>query len=145
MKHKKILFAVYGTIACLILAHCSGSGKNPETVSEQVIEIQKNPEESESGNIEAWDSFKMEMDQQIILNENEIISYREREQFDKVFKEKYASEIDELELRNEAMKTRMNEEFSSIIDNWQEFKLRFTKDMEQLGDDFQNFSKTVNK
>jgi len=116
------------------LAGCeSSSEKKIENAADNVIEAQKDLDAAEKAYAEEWEKFRLETEQRIASNENEILTYREREKTDKEFSKKYRETIDRLEAKNEEMKEKMRNARENTKDNWEEFKREFNHDMDELG------------
>jgi len=60
-------------------------------------------------------------------------------------KEKYDSQIAELESKNAAMKVRITDYKDDGKDKWQSFRTEFNRDMDELGNSLKNFNTTNNK
>jgi len=133
MKQKFIILAFTGLLASGLITSCNSSENKMETAAENVDEAQKNLDEAERRYAEEWEKFKLESEERIRNNENEIVIYREREKTDKEFSRKYREAIDKLEAQNEEMKIKMREGRENAKNRWEEFKREWNHDMDELG------------
>jgi cell shape-determining protein MreC len=128
MKTRKIVIAVIGCMAGVILSSCQSKEQKVEHAEENVTKANEDLREAQT-------EFKNEAEITIRENENEIKMYRDNLKDQKVAdKENYERRIDSLERQNEEMRRKLNEYNGEGQTNerWESFKREFNHDMEGL-------------
>lgn len=144
MKTKLAALAVTGFIVGLFSIGCGSSVENKK---EEVKEAQEQLQNAETEYVKERDSFKTEATQKIESNKREIAVLKERmKERPKKIKEKYRTEIDELERKNDNLEQRIaNVEAENRREQWEEFKREFNHDMDELGTALKDFGKDNTK
>ncbi|MCD6065835.1 MAG: hypothetical protein K0S33_661 [Bacteroidetes bacterium] len=146
MKKKFLILAVTGLMAGTVFTACNNSAEKVENAAENVADAREDLNEAETKFAEEWEKFRLENEQQIQYNENEIANYRAMEKADQSWSNKYRTRIDELETRNTALRTKMNQyEKEKRQDNWESFKAEFKHDMDELGAGLKSFGQDNKK
>jgi chromosome segregation ATPase len=110
-----------------------------EEAEQAIDEIEIEAAEDAVSNDE-WTSFKNDWQQMIDNNDKRIAEIRSNmNQSGKVINELRAKRIAELEQRNKDLRARLNQ-FEKNQSNWEQFKSEFQRDMDAIGDAFQDLS-----
>ncbi|MES2762628.1 MAG: peptidase M23 [Bacteroidota bacterium] len=134
MKNKVMILAATGLIAGCLFTNCKDSSEHKvENASENVADAQKDLDKAEQEFAEEWEKFRLESEERIRNNDNEIARYREMEKNDKTFRKNYEEKVTQLEARNAELKAKMAEDKNTRRENWAEFKREFNHDMDELG------------
>ncbi|MES2514309.1 MAG: hypothetical protein V4580_09190, partial [Bacteroidota bacterium] len=134
MKNKVMILAATGLIAGCLFTNCKDSSEQKvENASENVTDAQKDLDKAEQEFAEEWEKFRLESEERIRNNDNEITRYREMEKTDKTFRKNYEEKVNQLEAKNAELKAKMAEDKNSRRENWAEFKREFNHDMDELG------------
>jgi hypothetical protein len=137
MKTNKIVIAVIGSMAGMILSSCQTKENKLENAQENVIEAN---EDYKKAKVE----FKNESEMMIRENENEIKMYRDNMKDYKVDERAdYERRVDSLEKRNAELKRKLNEydDNNDSNEKWESFKREFNHDMEGLKESLRSLSK----
>lgn len=126
--------------AAVIFTSC-----NPESKVEQANQdvekaendLEKAKTDAEVANNE-WMTYREQQEQKIKENEASIAAYREMEK-DAKYKAKYREKINELEEKNNELRTRIGEDHKNDNkEQWESFKREFSHDMDELGRSLKN-------
>ena len=103
----------------------------------------KNREEATEDRTEQYNRFKLNVYQQLSVNEENISKLKQRVKKKKMTaKINFEKTIDDLAERNEDMKEKIQEYQNDEDQNWDSFKLEYTGEMDELG---QAFDKLTNR
>lgn len=135
MKTKKIVIAVIGCVAGLVLSSCQTKEKKLEDAQENVKEANEDLDEAER-------EFRNEADIKLRENENEIRMYKDNINTMKVeTRANYQRMVDSLERRNEELKIKLKEYKGETNDKWDAFKREFNHDMDELKNSLKDIGK----
>jgi chromosome segregation ATPase len=110
-----------------------------EEAEQAIDEIEIEAAEDAVSNDE-WTAFKNDWQQMIDNNDKRIAEIRSNmNQSGKVINELRAKRIAELEQRNKDLRARLDQ-FEKNQSNWEQFKSEFQRDMDAIGDAFQDLS-----
>jgi len=133
--------AVIGCLAAFTIASCSNSSEQKVANAEEDVvqaeenldEANRNLEQTRIDSIE-YAKFKDAAEIEIAKNELKISNLKEdMKQEKKDLKIKYEDDLEVLKKKNSDLKSDLNATTYSRKDTWEAFKLRFNKDMEDLG------------
>ena len=141
---KKLIY--YFSIATLsagsILMGCESKEKKVEDAKEDVKEAQRELKEAEKELNAEYPAFKAEVEIKIAENDKRIIELRAtlnkpgKLQLD----EKHKKRIDELELQNSKLRSRLSD-YEKERSDWEKFKREFNHDLKGIGEAFNDLGK----
>jgi predicted RNase H-like nuclease (RuvC/YqgF family) len=147
---KKIVFTLAATafFAGILFTSCNSSSQkinNAEDkvldAQEQVIDAKIDLTQARQDSITEFQQFKTDFQNQIIANEKTIsglkVSIADASQEDKALYEKKLAEMEE---KNNNLKVKLAEFKEGESDKWQNFKMEFKRDMDELGKAFSDFT-----
>lgn len=137
MKTKRIVIAVIGCMAGLILSSCQNKEHKLENAQENVIEANEDFKEAQR-------EFKTESEVKIRENENEIKMYRDNmKDYNVDDRADYQRRIDSLERRNQELKVKLDayDGEKDTNEKWESFKREFNHDMEDLKQSLKSIGK----
>jgi hypothetical protein len=130
----------------LFLSNCSTSAEKVATAEENVTDAQKDLDKANAEYIADMETYRKETEAKIAANNESIAAFNARIDSKKAeAKADYKSRITELENKNTDMKKRLDEYKADGKDNWEIFKLEFSRDMEELGKAFKDLTVTNTK
>ena len=138
----KTIFEKIAFVICLAALALSGCDSNENTKREKVAEEELKKEElnftelkkqSREDSIK-YAKYKTETEARLSKNDDIIAEIKAKIKSDrKAIKKEYEKAVDDLEKRNETMKTRLRDAEKNIANDWETFKYKFNKDMDELG------------
>jgi uncharacterized phage infection (PIP) family protein YhgE len=136
MKNKLTKIAIASIIAGSFLSSCQSTEKKVEDAKENVVEAKQELNQIVKDSII---QFRIESASKITEHEKSIADFRTRIAKDKkVNKDKYEAKLAELEQKNTDMKKRLDDYKEESQDQWNSFKVGFTKDMDALTEAFKD-------
>lgn len=124
-----------------IFMACNSPAKKVENAQENLKEAKTELKQSKIDSIADYEIFKAESELRIQNNEKIIAAYKERMRTDKkAIKANDQKMIDELEERNINMRRKVETFKNEGKDNWQDFKVEFNHDMDELGTALKNLT-----
>jgi len=152
---KKSIFkmALLACIAALSITGCSNSSEQKvETAKEDLVQAEENLNEAnqnlEETRIDSMEyaKFKVEAEIEIAKNNLKIANLEEDMKQDKKdLKVKYEADLETLKKKNSDLKSEVNSNKNSTNEEWEAFKIRFNKEMEELGQSLINLSERNKK
>ena len=141
---KKSIFnlALSTFVVGTVLTSCNSSSEKVENAKINVQEASHDLDKAKENYNEQYNNFKLESDEKIAANEKTIAELKESNR-KKNKKEKAEEEkkIDELEQKNETMKSRMKDYKEDGNEKWESFKREFKHDMDELGQSLKDLGK----
>lgn len=147
---KKILFTVSATILFtgMLFTSCNSQSEKVENAEDNVLDAKKAVIKAESelsqtrqDSITDFQQFKTKYQNQISANEKSIADLRSNiEGAIKENKASYEKKVADLEEKNNALKTKLNDYNEEKKNQWQSFKTEFKRDMDELGEAFSAFT-----
>jgi chromosome segregation ATPase len=152
MKKSIFILAVATLLSGNVLTSCKSNAEKENDALENVQDANQSLEDAQTetvtdaantkANEAEWQAFKAEVDADIAKNEARIAGLKsDLKKQGKAMDASYEKRVDELEAKNEALKTKLKE-YEVTQTDWNEFKREFNSDMSDLGDAFKNL--TVN-
>jgi chaperonin cofactor prefoldin len=123
-------------MVAILLAWTLGCKKNndKELAEAQLIEANKAAAEME------WQTFKAEQEAKIAANELIVADYKAKMTNSKgKLLAAYDKKVEELELKNKELKTKLDNYTDEGKDSWEKFKSEFNRDISELGEALKNF------
>jgi hypothetical protein len=137
---KKIILALTATtfLAISTLTGCRPSTQKEDAARANVQDAKQELKEAQrEATAEEWIAFKTETDLKIQNNEIRIAELKEKiKKQGKSFDALYQKKVDQMELKNREMKSRMEEYENSAHTNWESFKREFNHDLDELAKAF---------
>lgn len=144
-KMKRTIFILSATItlmAGIIFTGCQTTAQKQDAAQAKVKDARQDLNEAkqdanaigqELATAEEWATFRSESEVRIKDNEVRIAELKAKmKKPGEVFDEMYAKKIDNLELQNREMRTRLTA-YEKSQTNWETFKREFNHDMDELG------------
>ena len=136
MKNKLSSIAIASILVGSILSSCQSTEKKVEDAKENIVEAKQELNQIVKDSII---QFRTESESKIAEHEKSIVDFRTRIAKDKkANREKYEAKLAELEQKNTDMKKRLDDYKEESQDQWNSFKLGFTKDMDALAEAFKD-------
>ena len=136
----KIAFIALATGS--VLTSCMSAEDKVENSKEQVENAQDNLDEAKRQQAENEGQFKFEANQQFTANEQLIADLKLYSKNKKAeVKADYDKSINDLEIQNEILKARVEEQKEANNEKWESFKTEFKNDMDELGQSLRDLGK----
>ncbi len=120
---------------------CATPGEELDNAKENATEAQEELDIAQKAYEADVKLFKLEISEKIAANEEEIAIINYKIQNSNVFeKAEYEKQILVLEQKNKNLEKKMDEYKSENKKDWDAFKVKFTSDMEELGQALKNFT-----
>lgn len=124
------------------LTSCGSSQEKVDEAKADIESAEMDVLKAKEDYYKEYNDFKTESDKQISDNSQRIIVLRkESSNRKKEEKEEYERKIADLEKRNEALQTKINEHKDDSKDGWESFKREFKHDMDELGQSITDIGK----
>ncbi|MGM0622160.1 MAG: hypothetical protein ACQETJ_13995 [Bacteroidota bacterium] len=132
----------------MLFTSCNSQSEKVENAEDNVLDAKKAVIKAESelsqtrqDSITDFQQFKTKYQNQISANEKSIADLRSNiEGAIKENKASYEKKVAELEEKNNALKTKLNDYNEEKKNQWQSFKTEFKRDMDELGEAFSAFT-----
>jgi exonuclease VII large subunit len=143
MKYKYFILTVILLITGSILTGCESNRGSKENAKEEVQKADQALKDSQAQFDNEWQQFKNEAESKIENNEKRINDFKaEMKKSSEKFKAKYANKVLTLEQKNIELKKMINSYRYEGKDNWDNFKLGFSSNMDSVGNELNDiFSK----
>lgn len=142
MKNSILLFLVATFFTGAILTGCQTASEKVDDAKAGVVDAKQDlkdattkaaEEARKNAEVEEWAAFKSESETAIAENEKVIAELKAKmKKSGKTLDALYAQRIDELEVKNSAMRTRISA-YKNENKDWESFKREFNHDMNELG------------
>jgi len=143
MKKSIVTIVALSLVATALLSSCNTSAKKVEKAEQELKEAEAKLETANAEYQADIENFRADRALQIEANEKRIAELKQSIATQKKdAKAAYQKKIDELEQMNNEMKVKMNDYKANGIENWENFKSEFSRDMDELGKSINDF--TVN-
>jgi hypothetical protein len=134
MKQKILVITAFTIITTAIFISCSSSSEKVQNAENNVDKAKMELATAKAEYQKEIDDFKTINSNNIAANEQNISDFNLRIETEKdVVKADYKKKIAELEAKNTDMKKRMADYKEDGKENWEIFKVKFNRDMDQLG------------
>lgn len=140
---KKLIFTLSAAVLLTgaIFTSCNTAAEKVDNAEEKSIKADENFNSVKEEYIADIKSFKRETNAKIDANKQMIADFKVKIAYAKKdAKAYYVEQIAILEQKNIAMKEKLDAYEESGKDNWESFKTEFSKDMNDLGEAFKNFT-----
>ena len=139
---KSILVAVVTVLTVSsVLTSCNTTADDVKETREEVKEAKKDLQKAENDYFNDVEKYKKENRENIIANEKIIADFKVKIDLEKKeARADYNTRIAYLEKKNEDLKVKMNTYQPLNEQNWEKFKTEFSRDMEELGTAFKDFT-----
>lgn len=133
-------------LAAGIISSCNSSpNSRVRNAEENVTEANEALDRANEAYVEDMRNYRMQTNERIRDNNQRIEDFRAQiANEDASNKTKYQKQIEDLKVRNGKLKERLDNYDEEGKDNWEQFKLSFNREMDRLGDSFNEFSLTSN-
>jgi outer membrane protein TolC len=138
----KILNVVVSTLAMgAVILSCSSPAEKVKTAEEAVTKADSNLVKAQEAYRADVVEYKELTDERINANYQSIAEFKARVSSQKKeAKAEYEKKIADLENKNSDMKRNIDNYKEDGKENWELFKIRFNKDMEELGKSFESMN-----
>ena len=143
IKMKKLIFTLSATLMLTgaIFTSCNTAAEKLENAEDKSIKADEDFNNAKEEYLADIDKFKTETNAKIDANKQMIADFKVKIVSSKKDAQVYYQEqIVILEQKNIAMKAKLDTYQVSGKDNWESFKTEFSKDMNDLGEAFKNFT-----
>jgi hypothetical protein len=124
-----------------LFMNCSNSAQKVDKAQQNVIEANKNLDNANQAYEADIADYRTETANIIATNDKSINDFKARIAKDKkIAKDDYNKKIADLERKNSDMKKRMDDYKADSRESWVQFKDQFSRDMEELGKAFKDFT-----
>lgn len=140
---KKLIFTLSATIllAVAIFTSCNTAAEKVDKAEDKSIKADEDYNSAKEEYLADIENFKIETNAKIEANKQMIADFKVKIATSKKDAQVYYQEqIAILEQKNIAMKQKLDAYEESGKDNWEAFKTEFSKDMNDLGEAFKNFT-----
>jgi hypothetical protein len=142
MKKTTLLMTAIAFSAASLFVGCNIPADKVDSSRENVLEAQRDLADAKRELKTDLENFRISTEVQLSKNRNQITVLRGNAANERVeLRDSYNAKITELENRNLAMETRLNNFQTDKNDDWQNFKAEFNRDMEGLGTAFKDLGK----
>jgi len=142
MKKTTLLVTAIAFSAASLFVGCNIPADKVDSSRENVSEAQRDLADAKRELKTDLENFRISTEVQLSKNRNQITVLRGNAANERVeLRESYNAKITDLEKRNLAMETRLNNFQTDKNDDWQNFKAEFNRDMEGLGTAFKDLGK----
>jgi hypothetical protein len=142
MKKTTLLMTAIAFSAASLFVGCNIPADKVDSSRENVSEAQRDLADAKRELKTDLENFRISTEVQLSKNRNHITVLRGNAANERVeLRDSYNAKITELENRNLAMETRLNNFQTDKNDDWQNFKAEFNRDMEGLGTAFKDLGK----
>ena len=138
MKNKIMKIAFVGCLATIGMISCNNSPKEKEEKVEEaranLAKANQNLEQARKDSATDYLKFKEASEAKISSNELKISAIKaEMTKEKKEIRAKYEKQLSELEEKNTKLKEKMQEYSEAGKNKWEDFKLSFNKELDELG------------
>ncbi len=129
-------------IATTTFTSCQSNTPKTEAADQKVQDAKKELDDAKmkadaaqkTANDAEWTAFKADIEVKIQNNESEITALKAKmKSSKKKMDAAYVKSVDELEMKNKALKEKMNAYGNDTKADWESFKREFNHDMDELG------------
>jgi chromosome segregation ATPase len=118
----------------VLLTRCNTSAQKLEAAQENVKDANKDLDKANEAYLADIEEYKKESRAKIRANEESIAAFEARiDNEKKEVRDEYKKKIAELEQKNTDVKKRLDSYKADGKDNWANFKVEFSRDMDALG------------
>jgi len=141
MKKTTLIVSAITCISMQLLTSCSTPAEKVESAVNEVTEAQKSLEKANEAYLVEIDQYKKEAAEKTAANDQSLTEFKVRiENEKKEAKEEYNKKIEALEKKNNDMKKSIADYKADGKENWEKFKTEFSRDMDELGSAFKDFT-----
>jgi phosphoenolpyruvate-protein kinase (PTS system EI component) len=137
------------TITCLasgLLTSCNTPAEKVADAQNTVDAANQDLDQANREYLADVETYRKEASEKIAANEKSIAEFNARMANEKSeAKAAYQEKINAIEQKNSDMKKKMDEYKAEGKDQWEKFKLEFSRDMDELGNAFKNLVTPDNK
>lgn len=145
MKKSILIVVAMAFIGATVITGCDNSAKKLEKAQNASMEADEDLVKARQDYLSDMEKFKKETDQRIAANKKSITQFEARVAKEKKeTKEAYALKIAELEQKNTDLKKRLDNFKAMDQEQWDTFKMEFSKDLDELGKSFKDLSPNSN-
>lgn len=139
---KKSMLSIFAfTIMIAFLNSCTSQSEEIENAEQDVVEANEKLDEANRMYLNDVEQYRIDTEAKVIANKKAIAELKaEKADAKKEINDEKNAEIARLEQKNDAMESRMRNYKTDDETNWTRFKTEFSRDMEELGQAFKDFS-----
>jgi DNA anti-recombination protein RmuC len=125
----------------VLFSNCSGPTEKVKKAEEKAAKANEELIQENEAYVKEMEEYRKTTAEQIAANEKSLEEFNTRIAKEKgEAKAEYQKEIEELNKKNSDMKRKMAEFKTDNKTNWETFKIEFSRDMDELGTAFKNFT-----
>lgn len=138
---KKSILVLSAFLITALLISCNSPTENVQDAEDNVIEANKELEEANAAYLADVESYRQMTAEKIEANNKQITEFKTRMALEKkTTKADYQKLVEDVELKNRNLKTKLDNYKAGDKDGWETFKAEFEHDMEELGKAFQDLT-----
>jgi len=144
MKKTGLIIMISFFILAIMIIGCQSSAEKVQKAKDKVQEAKSDLEKARFDSITEYQQFRKEAEEKIAAQEKIISDFRIRIANEKLEnKAIYEKKLAELEQKNTDMKKTLENYIEQGQNNWQLFKTEFNRDMNKLGEAFNDLVKNI--
>ncbi|WP_258100582.1 hypothetical protein [Marinoscillum pacificum] len=141
MRNSTLYIAAFVIIGAVITVSCDSSAQKLEKAQNAVIDADEDLVKANQDYLADMETYKKETDDKIAANQRSIVEFEARvAKVKKETKEAYALRVAELEQKNADLKKRLNDFKAIDKEQWDAFKMEFSKELDELGKSFKDLN-----
>lgn len=145
MKNTIMKSLLLATIVSITAVSCNNSPKekqeNLNESKDEVVDAKADLAESTLDSISDFNKYKESIEKKLIENEKVIVELKAKNNSkEKSSQELYIKQLDKLELKNEELKSKLENYREGPEQKWELFKVDFNKDVDDLGKSISNMA-----
>jgi hypothetical protein len=142
---KKAIAIISATVflfAGTALTSCNSPEEKVENAAENVAEAHDDLDNANQDYVKEVDNYRTEIAQRTNENNTRIAEMRSKANDRKAAaREDYNRRIDDLDRKNAEMKVKLDNYKAGSKENWENFRIEFNRDMDELGNAFSDLGK----
>ena len=143
MKNLKLTLTSFLAIALLLVFSCKSRNENSDQSSKSAVTKGNTPEVLVAGDsLSDYAKLKLATNKLIAENEADIADFKFRLKTESTENQlKFKTQIDQLKLRNEVLKKDLESYKDKGVSEWNSFKVRVQKSIDDMNKDIQQYKK----
>jgi len=140
MKKSILMLAAFTFMTGAILTSCNTSAEKVENAEKKVMEANQDLDNANIEYLADVEKYRKETEEKIAANNKSITEFKARIALEKKDAQvAYSQKVTVLEQKNSDLKKKMDVFKAESKEQWENFKVEFSKDMDELGTAFGNF------
>ena len=133
--------ACLALLANIVLSSCSSSAEKVEQAQEKVAAANQSLDKANADYVAAVEKYRRETAAIIATNNESIAAFNARIESEKMeARADYQKKIATLEQKNTDLKKRLDDYKAEGKNSWEQFKIEFSRDLDELGNAFRDLT-----